>query len=321
MKICNLLFNDLNFEPDALQPCCNIRNTRVPRFTYNGGPVDMAAYRAHIAESLDRLQHDAGLCAGCPEFTEVEEQSLEDPGRYVRFRTVSLNQHRFFCNCRCVYCDLWQGTHKEQPYDVLPALRSLAEQKALQQNAYFSWGGGEPGILRGFEAACGYIRELGFQQYVHTNALRFSPAVANLLRDRSGRVNISLDSSTAPVYEKIKGLDGQRAVLRTLEQYAKAAAGWDGIDLKYIIFNANNAVAEVEGFLQLCLRFGIQSVHYSLDFREVNAGKVTVKTFLAAAYFKSRAKQLGLRCMPFFIDPKQQAGIDELAAQHFADIG
>ena len=318
MKVCNMLFNDLNFEPDALQPCCNIRGIQVPRLAYQGGPVDMAAYRAHIAETLTRLQSDYPLCAGCPELQDAEGDMPTDAGRYVRFRTVSLNQHRFFCNCRCVYCDLWQGKDKERPYDILPALQSLVEQNALQKNAWFSWGGGEPAILKGFDAACRYIQEQGFGQYVHTSALRGSPSIVELLHTRKGRVNISLDCAGPEVYKKVKGLDGWAPVLRTLEQYAEASTGFDGIDLKYIIFNANNAVAEVESFLRLCLRLGIQSVHYSLDFREVNAGKVSPKTYLAAAYFKSRAAQLGLNCVPFFIDPAQQAGIDELAAQHFA---
>ncbi len=317
MKICNMLFNDLNFEPDALQPCCNIRDIAIPRFTFHGGRVDMAAYRAHIADVFARLQHDDSLCSGCPDLLEGEGDVPEDAGRFVRFRTVSLNQHRFFCNCRCVYCALWQKTDREPPYAVLPALQSLVEQGALRKNALFSWGGGEPGILKDFDAACRFIRESGFQQYVHTNALRHSPAMEELLRTRAGRVNVSLDSGSSEVYALVKGLDGWKPVMRTLERYAEASTGWDGLDLKYIIFDATNAVAEVESFFQVCKRFGIQSAQYSLDFREVNADKVSNKTYLAAAYFKSRAAQLGLAHMAFFVDPARQARIDELAVRHF----
>ncbi len=317
MKICNMLFNDLNFEPDALQPCCNVRDTTVPRFAFHGGPVDMAAYRAHIAAVFERLQHDAALCSGCPELLEGEGEMPEDAGLYVRFRSVSLNQHRFFCNCRCVYCNLWSARGQEPPYAVLPALQSLIGQDALRSNALFSWGGGEPGILKDFDTACRLIREHGFRQYVHTNALRPSTAMEELLHAHAGRINISLDSGSPAGYAAVKGLDGWSAVLRTLERYAAASAGWDGIDLKYIIFDATNAIPEVEGFFRICERFGVQSVHYSLDFREINAHTVSDKTCLAAAYFKNRAAQLGLRHTAVFIDHARQARIDELAARHF----
>lgn len=69
----------------------------------------------------------------------------------------------------------------------------------------FSWGGGEPSILKGFEEASLWVTERRYWQNVHTNALRFSPAIAFLPQAQRGEINISLDSGTAETSQKVKG--------------------------------------------------------------------------------------------------------------------
>lgn len=201
MKFCLNLCNDINFEPDAVQPCCNVHAIAVPRFPFTGGRLDMAAYAEHIQNVAKRLQSGGALCLGCPECIEIDTPQ----GSVARllFRSVSINMHRHLCNCRCVYCDLWRG--HGAGYAILPVLRSLEEQKVLRRDCLFSWGGGEPGILPDFEEASRWILHNGRPQYVHTNALRFSPAIAALLRDGKGGVNVSLDSASPEVYRAVKG--------------------------------------------------------------------------------------------------------------------
>lgn len=316
MKFCHHLCNAVNFEPEAVQPCCNVHWLSVPRFPFSGGPLDMPAYAAHIRKVVGRMQ-SGELCAGCPELLDdVAAPGAEHPLGTILFRTVSLNMHRHMCDCRCVYCDLWRGGTRAYP--VLPALRSLAAQQVLHPDCVFSWGGGEPGILPEFEEAGRWILENGWAQYVHTNALRCSPAIEAVLRAGMGAVNVSLDSGTPATYRAVKGVDGFARVTDTLARY-RAAAGEDvrRITAKYIVFEINNAIPEIERFFEICAALDIRSVQFSLDFREVNGAGPSAKTLLAAAFFRHRALAAGMWCEPFFIDAPWLARIEDLGARHF----
>lgn len=316
MKFCQLLCNDVNFEPAAVQPCCDIRHTLVPSFPFAGGRLDMAAYGEHIQTIVERLQTDPALCRNCPHLVDISVPAGASPAARLLFRTVSINMHRYLCNCKCVYCDLWRGN--SSGYPILPVIKSLAEQGALHPDCLFSWGGGEPGILPDFEEASLWIQQNGWQQYVHTNALRFSPAIAQLLRTEKGGVNISLDSATAEVYRDVKGVDGFARVVSSLEQYCAATVDKSRIHVKYIIFEKNNKVKEIERFFALCTSLGVNNVQFSLNFLEVNKGEVSPQTLLGAAFFVHRALSLGIRCEPFFIDDSLLEQIFALERQYFS---
>lgn len=71
MKFCSMLCNDINFEPNAVQPCCSVRAIEVPRFAFSGGALDMAAYGAHIQNIVERLQEGGELCRNCPHLVDI----------------------------------------------------------------------------------------------------------------------------------------------------------------------------------------------------------------------------------------------------------
>lgn len=316
MKFCPMLFRDINLEPASVQPCCDVHGCEVPAFPFSGGRLDMRAYAAHVGNSVRRLQEeDDRLCQGCPQLGDIPPAALA--GMTPRFRSVSINTHRYLCNCKCVYCNLWKHRDRGTGYPVLPVLRSLAEQDAFAPDCFISWGGGEPSIFKDFEEASQWATGKGFWQNVHTNALRFSPAIAHLLREGRGGINVSLDSGTAETYQKVKGVDGFAAVRQSLARYAEAAADPRSIVLKYIIFEANNSIPEITRFFELCTTLGIVGVQYSLDFREVNGKGPSQKTLLAAAFFGSRAAALGFWCRPFFVPPALQKQIDALEKRYF----
>lgn len=314
MNFCSSLCRDINFEPSFVQPCCDVYGIEIPRFPFSGGKLDIPAYVAHIENVFKHLQTDGDtLCCGCPELQEVSDDMQAN--LRVLFQTVSINMHRHLCNCKCVYCDLWRG--KGEGYPILPVLQSLQEQRILAPDCYFSWGGGEPSILRDFEDTSIWIREHGWLQYIHTNCLRFSPAIVSLLQDGRGGINISLDSGSAAIYQKVKGIDGFNKVCENLERYAAATTSIKNIHLKYIIFEMNNSAAEIKNFFSICTQLGIINVQYSLNFKEMNKSSPSPKTLLAAAFFHAMAEQLGLNCIPSFIPLKWQATIDDLRRKHF----
>lgn len=315
MKICENLYKDINFEPESIQPCCNIHGIVVPQFPFSGGAFPARAYLDHINNVIEELQKSGNICKGCPDLRVLPDG--RNYGARMLFRSVSFNQHRFFCNCKCDYCDLWQHKDRGYGYDVLPALESLKEQNLLDENCFFSWGGGEPSILPGFENAASWVTGHGYWQNVHTNALIYSPAIGKMLKRGQGQINISLDSSSPQIYKAVKGVNGFAKVTDSLKRYVHDARDTSQIVLKYIIFEKNNSIPEIEHFLKLCASLGIKHIQLSLDFREINANSVSEQTCLAAAFLKTRGEEYGLEVSPFFLPREIEEKISKISDANF----
>jgi len=261
----------------------------------------MQAYTKHIHTVFNALRNGSPLCAGCPHLLDLDtNENCADLKLGILFRTVSMNQHRHLCNCRCVYCTLWQKP--SQGYSILPALKSLWQQQVLSKDCFFSWGGGEPSILREFEEASRWVLDQGFQQYIHTNALRYSPTIADILADGKGGINVSLDSANPETYKAVKGVDGFARVTENLRRYVDVAADSGAVHVKYIIFALNNDLDAISAFFDLCRDLGVTDVQFSFDFREINNGRLSDASLGAALLFIQNAQRLGMRCAPFFVD-------------------
>lgn len=315
MKICENLYEDINFEPDSIQPCCNVHGIEVPKFPYSGGAFPAQAYLDHVNKVIEDLQKSGNVCKGCPDLKTLPDG--RNYGARMLFRTVSFNQHRFFCNCKCDYCDLWQHKDRGYGYDVMPALESLKEMELLDENCFFSWGGGEPSILPCFEKASGWITENGYGQNVHTNALIYSPAIGKMLKRGQGQINISLDSSSPEIYRAVKGVDGFAKVADSLKRYVHDARDSAQVIVKYIIFEKNNRIPEIKRFIKLCSSLGLKHIQLSLDFREINANSVSEQTCLAAAFLRARGRECGLGVSSFYLPREIEEKIKNLEAANF----
>lgn len=314
MLYCSKLAHEINFEPDAALPCCDIQRTTVPRFPYSGGAFDLDAYRAFAAKS-SALLREGKVCAGCDELLDVPDNSL--PLEMGRISAVSLNHNRFVCNCRCVYCGCWKQP-KVPAYSILPAVKRLLHSGAVSpEETIFVWGGGEPSVLGEFEETASLLSGQGYRQRIHTNAIRHSPAMETLLRLGRGQVNSSLDAGCAATFKAIKGVDRWDKVLDTLRRYVAAAKAAPLVSLKYIIFEANNATAEISRFFEVCGDLGVNHVIWSFDFNESNAGKITEKSVVAAAWFVHRAALAGMLCEPFFVTADLLARVAAMRETHF----
>lgn len=315
MKFCKNLFHDINFEPDSIQPCCNVHGIEVPKFPFSGGEFPAQAYGAHIKNVMARIQNSENVCKGCPQLQTIDKAHVETA---LTFKTVSFNQHRFFCNCKCEYCNLWPHKSRGYGYEVLPTLESLQAQNMLDKNCFFSWGGGEPSILPGFEDAAQWITKHGYWQNVHTNALIHSPAIGRMLRRGQGEINISLDSSSPEIYKSVKGVNGFAKVVDSLKKYVADARSPEQIVLKYIIYEKNNQIPEIAQFIKLCASLGIKRIQLSFDFREVNAGKVSEQTYIAAAFMIRQAHNFGLEATTFYLSGEAIEKINNLLITNFS---
>jgi len=195
----------------------------------------------------------------------------------------------------------------------LPAIKSLWQQHALRRDCYFSWGGGEPSILREFEEASRWILGKGFWQYIHTNGLLYSPTIAEILARGKGGVNISLDAATPEIYKAVKGVDGFARVTENLRRYIDAATDSGAVHVKYIIFDLNNDLDTIDVFFELCRGLGVTNVLFSFDFREVNSGGLSDASLGAALWFMQSARILNMHCVPFSVDTKIMRRLERLA--------
>lgn len=294
MKFCNFLIRDINFEPESIQPCCNVYGITVPQFPFSGGPFDIQAYSEFILKTFRKINNDDIVCKGCTNLHDIDANSFDS---YIQFATISLNMHRFLCNCKCVYCDFWK---KVKPsYPILPSLKTIAEQNLFDKKGYVSWGGGEPSIQPDFEEASLWIEEQGWKQYIHTNAIKYSESISRILKNKNSAINISLDSSSEEIYKAVKGVNCFKKVVDNLKRYSTAEP--DRIILKYIIFDLNNSIHEINNFLNLAKDLGIKNVQFSFDFRDVNQNKISKKSKIAASFFISKSESLGLKAAPFFV--------------------
>lgn len=302
MKFCNSLMRDINFEPDFIQPCCDVRGVnKVPQFPFSGGKLNMQEYADYITNIFPAIQKGE-MCKNCPNLVDI---STENYDFLMKFDTVSINVNRYLCNCKCTYCSLWKKPAVCH-YDLRASIESLFDNHMLSKKCYFSWGGGEPSIFNQFEEISDFISQKGHYQYVHTNAIIYSKTFEKILHNKLGKINISLDSGTPQKYKQIKGVDKFVKVVENIKNYRLACRDPFQIDLKYIIFEQNNELAEIEKFIRLCHALDIKSIEFSFDFREVNKNKVSNQSLYAAKYLMVLAKQADIHCEPFFVTEEYQ---------------
>jgi MoaA/NifB/PqqE/SkfB family radical SAM enzyme len=124
------------------------------------------------------------------------------------------------CNSRCVSCDWWKQTGADDL--TLAEIGDLADALPALGTRMVVFSGGEP-LLRPevFEAAR-LFRARGMTLHLLTSGVlleRFAERVA----DQFSRVIISLDAATAPLYERIRGVDALATVGRGVARLRRLA--------------------------------------------------------------------------------------------------
>lgn len=304
MYYCSLFFDGLNFEPDGISPCCSTNGEAIPLFRFAGGAFPLTEYQTHIFRALKHLQSESRIfCRKCSrnKLQKIQGNVLEVEAPFI-FKTILLNQHRFFCNAKCIYCGHWKEPRRSYP--ILETLKSLFKLKALSKACHINWGGGEPSILPEFDEVSAWLQQKGYSQSIHTNAIRFSPAIASMLARGRGSVQVSLDCATPGTFYAVKGVNKFDQTIETLKKYTRNAARKDSVIVKYVILPANCSTIEFLSFFELCLNMGITKVQYSFDFTK-SIAEIPANVVSSAAKFVTLAKRFPtIGCSPFFV-PRQ----------------
>jgi poly(ribitol-phosphate) beta-N-acetylglucosaminyltransferase len=271
---CYDLHHSVFLAPGEIRTCCK-------RFYYKGKfKGDVAIMKFHdkpfselpyqqIVQEKNNLHKEinrdnAEDCKGCP-FLSFEKwgKPLQKGIQYLSL------EYQTVCNMRCTYCsDVYYGG-KPAAYVPYEIVQSMVDSQALNHCEYVVWGGGEPTLDKSFTEVMQLIGQgvPHVKQRVITNATRFNPDLAELMRLDRAFIVTSIDAGTEETFKAIRQYNNFKAVLRNLKRYAEIAA--HNVIIKYILMPENLAIEELDAFCQLIQSYGLETCNFqiSCDFR------------------------------------------------------
>jgi MoaA/NifB/PqqE/SkfB family radical SAM enzyme len=124
------------------------------------------------------------------------------------------------CNSRCVSCDWWKQTGADDL--TLDEIAHLAASLPALGTRMVVFSGGEPLLRPEVFDAAQLFRERGLELHLLTSGVlleRFADRVAR----QFSRVIVSLDATSAPLYERIRGVDALATVGRGIARLRRLA--------------------------------------------------------------------------------------------------
>lgn len=274
VKTCKYLEKGLCFQLDGLQCCVHGSKSSpvlVSTQEINNGACTHALIVKRKKELLlainGKKEMDLRGCKGCTNIIEkkFKDVSLDTMGG--EFLPGGFNiQHYTACNERCLYCCYAQENDFRKPqYDILPIWEMLHRQGKLKGRNCIDFSGGEPAILKDFDAILSYLlkHDMG-TVIVYSNATVFSPVLYEGLKKNKFLLTTSLDTGLKSTYAKLRGADVFEKVIDNLTKYRNS--GTHGMHLKYVITEHNRTDDDMYSFILAMLALRPNKVYISPDF-------------------------------------------------------
>lgn len=306
---CEWIENRVVLEQDKLKFCCighSGSKGYVPICDYDGGelPVEeiLAARRDLIARNNDPRAKSG--CKGC-HFLEKRDWDAERGD--ALFKSVYVSNFSI-CNLSCRYCFVYLMEFTDisnvKGYDLLPIFQEMIEKGHLANDAYIEWGGGEPTIVKNFPEVMQLLLEKGYEQQIHTSAVRHSQELEDGLRTGHVRSVTSVDAGTRATYHEVKGRDRFDIVWENVGKYART--GGD-MTVKYVLRYNNSSEENIRGFIDKVLEAGVRRIVATPDFREIAQKQVSEETVAAFALLAHLAEENGIEIelRDEYVNPKQ----------------
>lgn len=317
---CRWIEAGASFVPGRLRVCPNTNAHGGPpgviRFLEGRLPVEEILARRAVIREANR----AGGFAPCGQCA-YRERCAWKPRPYV-FDILCI-AHATACNLACHYCHtIPESRYLQNPGAVpslLPTISSLISEGLLAPDARIQWGGGEPTILREFEALFGLLHKHGAFSEVYTSGLRVPPILLESVAEGRAGVMVSLDSGTRETYKRIKGRD---AFDRVLSNVGRCARANPGRTLLKMILSRNNH-GEVRQFLDVAEAAGVRIVCYDTMMYEDHVDDDIIES---AARFRLGAEARGLECRPgevglvYNVEDRVSARVDAAYARLTAEV-
>ena len=172
------------------------------------------------------------------------------------------------CNLRCNFCGYTvHDSFKDASYDALEILKEFSE-KDITWNSAVDFNGGEPTLLKDFDAYIKYFRERRTRVFLFTNGLIYKQSVYDGILNGTIRwAIVSLDAGTKTTYQKTKLSPKFGDVLENIARYSEAGSrGGGNCSVKYIFTKDNSGDDDIFGFCYSMLALRPQEVWLTFDF-------------------------------------------------------
>ncbi len=287
---CPWIEGGASFIPGRLRVCPNshVRGGTPGLVPFSEGPLPVK----EILAQRDIIRRANGLgcfepCRNCAFLVTRNWETLP----YV-FDLLCI-AHATACNLACEYChSIPEARYLQNPNSVprlYPTIAALIADGQLAPGARIQWGGGEPTILREFDALFRLLGRHGAYSEVYSSGVSVPKVLLDgMAQDRAG-VMISLDAGTPETYARIKGRAVFDRVVANVARYARVNPG--RTILKMIVSEKN--LGEVPQFLDVAERAGVRIVcHDTMMYRD----RVSDRVIEAIARFRAEAARRGVEC-------------------------
>ena len=191
--------------------------------------------------------------------------------------------HFTHCNCNCIYCYTDKDKkffNTNKTYNIYPVIKDMIEKGVLSKNATITFGGGEPTILDEFEELVYLL--LDYDVYnirIHSDGIKYSPAIEKGLKLGKITLITSVDSSSAKVYEKIKRVSCFDNVWKNLKKYAKTKNGL--IRTKYVLMpGVNDNLHEIKNWMKMTYEAGIRNIAFDIEDNWFKANRNSIPQYI-----------------------------------------
>lgn len=270
---CEWLDRGLAFSPRGLHICCVCHHGDrgwLPISDFSGGEIPVQRIREARASYIEAI-NSGGLkeCEGCG----LLEKRVWSPAPYL-VQVVNLS-HFTRCNLNCRYCYLqlekkntswWNDPEGlaagHRPLALYDTFQAMMDNGLLAPDGVINWGGGEPTLLAEFEPLLGLLVAGGRWNYVATNGVRYSTALAAGLADGHAAMVCSVDAGTAATFKALKGHDCFDGVWAHLNAYAATGGN---VQAKYIAIGMNCNSEDAREFVRRSAEAGVRGLICDVD--------------------------------------------------------
>ena len=268
-KTCKDLEHSLYVAPNEIRACCQ-------RFFYDGkmrGDAKLLQIKENVTPSamdikeareqlFDEIQEDKNQdCKGCIFLTDTKKK----PDFNSKISHLSI-EHHSVCNLRCNYCSEIYYGGKRSKYNVVEFISYLSKSNSLDNCDQVVWGGGEPTLDKSFEQILNEINGFANPKAYHrvfTNSVRLSEPIINFLKKGLIKITTSIDAGTPETFKEVRGRPKFFNVFENLQKYAEVDPG--KVTIKYIFTEENKEKHELDGFVNNCLKYGLEKCNYQIS--------------------------------------------------------
>ena len=301
---CDLMKHSIHFFYDYIGACCTNIYGMIFYKDYAGGEIDWdyiyktrKKYIKKINSPFSKEEYPE-CCKGCFMLNTCMKDTPVDEHFDNIINRIYFHQNQT-CNAKCTYC-AYQKVDNDCKYKVVPIVKSMIEKKLLSKHAEIYMSGGEITISPEFdELLFTLIDYVENPVEIFSSGIKYCKSIEQAFVQNKCRMMISLDSSCAETYKKLKQVDCFDKVTENIRNYISVSENAkQNITLKYIIIDdVNDNETELFNFIKLVKELGVQNIRLDFDFEKYKYErdiKIPVKYYDLFKMYNIEAEKAGL---------------------------